>query len=230
MNEITNIALLVFDNADYLDLFGPLEVFTLARYNCYFISTVEDKTSVSLQGVTIDFSEQKEIPEKFDLLLFPGGSGLNSVLADELFLEKIQKELHSGKYLNIASVCAGALILDAVGYLNGKHATTHWASKKILVANKQISVVNKRVVKDGHLYTSEGITAGMDLSLSIVEDLNGVEMRMELEVLIEYKIESTSFKTKFNSPVYDNAKRSIEKMLEPALKERERLLRKKREI
>lgn len=213
-----NIAILVFENADVLDVFGPLEVFVLAHYKCDLISVTNQNSLTLYGGVSINGSIST-ISDNYDLLIIPGGNGLNSFLKNHVSLNKIKNYINSEKFKTVASICAGALILDAIGFLDEKMAVTHWASKEVLKNNKSIKLVDARVVKDKNLYTSAGITAGIDLALQVVEDWEGIEKRKEIELLMEYKKSTNSFNSLFNQG-YDNEKENIKTRLKNMIEER----------
>ena len=85
----------------------------------------------------------------------------------------------------VTSVCTGALVLGAAGLLNGKRATTHWASHDLLAAFGAIPTQG-RVVRDGDLMTGGGVTAGIDFALALVAELAGVETAQAIQLQLEY--------------------------------------------
>ena len=85
----------------------------------------------------------------------------------------------------MTSVCTGALVLGAAGLLQGKRATTHWASHHLLAAYGAIPV-RERVVRDGSLMTGGGVTAGIDLGLALVAELAGREVAEAIQLNLEY--------------------------------------------
>src|SRR6266498_621115 len=97
-----------------------------------------------------------------DILIIPGGFGIDSLLTNEEIISWIRNAHISSKW--IVSVCSGALLLGAAGILKDCKATTHWNRKEQL-AKYGVTIQNERYVKDGKIITSAGVSAGIDMSL-----------------------------------------------------------------
>jgi transcriptional regulator GlxA family with amidase domain len=105
-----------------------------------------------------------------DTLVVAGGTGVLALEGDEPFLERLRTL--AGRSRRVAGVCTGAFLLAAAGLLEGRRATTHWASCALLARRHPGTVVDPDpiFVRDGDLITSAGVTAGMDLALALVEE------------------------------------------------------------
>jgi transcriptional regulator GlxA family with amidase domain len=105
----------------------------------------------------------------------------------------------------VLSVCTGALILHAAGLLSGKKATTHWNSLERLRALGDVQVVEQRFVHDGNVWTSAGISAGMDLMLAFIADVAGEEAAGQVQFHAEYYPAETrygGFENREEAPAY----------------------------
>jgi transcriptional regulator GlxA family with amidase domain len=177
-----NVAIVVFDEIEVLDFAGPFEVFSVAAatmprapYAPFFTYTVGlTSRSVETYGgltVTPRFSYQ-DCPEP-DILIVPGGDGSRRLLTHDAFLAWVERQ--SSRAEVVASVCTGALALARAGVLAGRRATTHHgAFSRLQELEPTVTVVtDQRFVQDGRFWTSGGISAGIDMSLAIVESLLG---------------------------------------------------------
>jgi transcriptional regulator GlxA family with amidase domain len=112
----------------------------------------------------------ENLSAEIDTLIVPGGDGTRAVISDEQLLAWIVDA--SARARRTASVCTGAFALAAAGLLDGRRATTHWASAERLASMYPAVEVDPDpiFIRDGELWTSAGVTAGMDLALALVED------------------------------------------------------------
>lgn len=180
-----------------LDFCGPYEVLTAVRtdvnrprdsrspFEVFLISnTLEPVTTSGKMRVLPDFSFQNHPP--LDLLIVPGGWGTRALLNDKNTTDWI---FNTSKKAGItASVCTGALLLGKAGLLANKRATTHWKSLDLLEQLFPGTKVerNSRVVKDGNVFTSAGISAGIDLALILASSYFGEEIAKETAKHMEY--------------------------------------------
>jgi transcriptional regulator GlxA family with amidase domain len=176
------VVILLFDGVQSLDVTGPLEVFSAAerllasradRARGYAITTLGSdgarlRTSSGLRIAPDGGLE--DAPAEIDTLIVPGGDGSRAVAADERLLDWIVAA--SARARRTASVCTGAFPLAAAGLLDGRRATTHWASAARLARMYPAVDVDADpiFIRDGELWTSAGVTAGMDLALALVEE------------------------------------------------------------
>jgi transcriptional regulator GlxA family with amidase domain len=176
------ITILAYPGVQSLDVTGPLEVFTGARSlvaagassdRGYEVRTASHdgqplRTSSGLT-LTPDASVS-EMRAEIDTLIVAGGSGHVQAAGEEALIEWIARA--SRKARRTASVCTGAFLLARAGLLDGRRACTHWASAQDLQSQyPQVRVDAEPIfVRDGAIWTSAGVTAGMDLALALVEE------------------------------------------------------------
>jgi cyclohexyl-isocyanide hydratase len=118
-----------------------------------------------------------------DLICVPGGAGVVEALADAEMLDFIRHQGRRAKY--VTSVCMGAFLLGAAGLLKGRRAATHWAYADLLPL-VGASHEKARVVRDGNIFTSGGVTSGIDFAFRIVAELVGPEVAQAIQLGIEY--------------------------------------------
>jgi cyclohexyl-isocyanide hydratase len=119
-----------------------------------------------------------------DLICVPGGGlGVVDALADAETVEFIRRQGEQAQY--VTSVCTGAFLLGAAGLLKGRRAATHWAQVDLLplVGARH---EKKRIVRDGNVFTSGGVSAGIDFAFSIVAELAGPDVAKAIQLGIEY--------------------------------------------
>jgi transcriptional regulator GlxA family with amidase domain len=184
------IEILAFDMAQLLDVAGPLQVFAtandLARQRRaplpYCLAVVGAKaprieTSAGL-GLAVDPLPSAE--SAVDTLVVAGGFGVNVAARDAALLAWLRAR--AGHARRLASVCSGALLLAAAGLLAGRRATTHWTRcAELAQAYPEVTVENDPIfIRDGDVWTSAGITAGIDLALALVEDDLGRAIALDI--------------------------------------------------
>ena len=184
------IEILAFDMAQLLDVAGPLQVFAtandLARQRRaplpYSLAVVAAKaprieTSAGL-GLAVD--PLPSVETALDTLIVAGGFGVNAAAKDEALLAWLRQR--AGQARRLASVCSGALLLAASGLLAGRRVTTHWTRcAELARAYPDVTVENDPIfIRDGDVWTSAGITAGIDLALALVEDDLGRAIALEI--------------------------------------------------
>ncbi len=193
-----NIGILVFDEVEILDFAGPYEVFSRTRlkkgllsrrnektlpFNIFTIS-VEKKQIKTTGGLIINTSYNINNCPKMNVLLIPGGMGTRRLLENKNILSWIDNK--KGIDL-ICAVCTGALLLAKIGLLENRKATSHWGAlgllKKLSPSTQILN--NRRYVYDG-VFTSGGVSAGIDMSLKIVEKYFGAEVALDTAHYIEY--------------------------------------------
>jgi cyclohexyl-isocyanide hydratase len=118
-----------------------------------------------------------------DLICVPGGSGVVDAMTDSETVDFIRRQGSQASY--VTAVCVGSLLLGAAGLLKGRLATTHWAFVDLL-ALAGATYEKARVVRDGNVFTSGGVTSGIDFAFSIVAELAGREVAEAIQLGIEY--------------------------------------------
>lgn len=179
------VAMVGFDDAQILDITGPLEVFSRTsrwlvdagvwRTPCYEILLLgERRGSIrTSSGIKLEVSAPYSEASRIDTLLVAGGVGTEQALGNENLLAWLRAQ--SKRVERLGSICTGALILAAAGLLKDRPATTHWAYCEQLGRMAPGTTVNADAiyVKSGRLYTSAGVTTGMDMALAMVEEDHG---------------------------------------------------------
>jgi transcriptional regulator GlxA family with amidase domain len=177
-----------------LDLVGPFQIFTRASelfakkngsrgaiYQVEVVSTARGRPILTNCGLgLVAHRTYRRCNGKVDTLLVAGG---NDIECGKVGLEAVQwlKDM-ARQARRVGSVCTGALLLAEAGLLHGKKATTHWKYCDLLARRYPEIDVNPDpiFVRDGNVYTSAGVTAGMDLSLALVEEDHGSRLALEV--------------------------------------------------
>ncbi|WGM22912.1 GlxA family transcriptional regulator (plasmid) [Paenarthrobacter sp. OM7] len=174
------IALLVFDGIKVLDVTGPAEVFAEANrmganYNLLFISPDGRDVSSSI-GVRFPVHCPASELAEVDTLLVSGGDVFPFRPVPEELIDALL--VLSPRARRTGSICTGAFVLAAAGLLEGRRATTHWKHVGTLAKlYPEISVEPDLIfVRDGHIYTSAGVSSGIDLALALVEEDHGPDL------------------------------------------------------
>jgi transcriptional regulator GlxA family with amidase domain len=179
---------------EILDLVGPLQVFARAAemfgkqnpgsppiYSVEVISASSQRSLVTNCGLRITAHKTfREVRGKIDTLLIAGGSAIEQDEINAHVVRWLKKS--AGRIRRIGSVCTGAMLLARAGLLDGRQATTHWNWCEILIKRAPRADVdpNPIFVRDGNVYTSAGVTAGMDLALALVEEDHGSALALQV--------------------------------------------------
>jgi transcriptional regulator GlxA family with amidase domain len=181
--ESIKIVIFLFDGMTALDAVGPYEVLSrIPNSKVYFVS-MEPGIVCCMGGLNL-VSEYsiKEITET-DILVIPGGFGIDDLLDNVEILNWIRNIHRTTKFTT--SVCTGSLLLGAAGILTNLKATTHWNHiEKLKKYNAE--PVKSRYVIDGKVITSAGVSAGIDMSLKLVELVGNESLSKLIQLSIEY--------------------------------------------
>ncbi|AEW98022.1 MULTISPECIES: GlxA family transcriptional regulator [Streptomycetaceae] len=180
--EQRRIVFVIFEGFQSLDLFGPYEVFQHAHklaggYSCRITAprpgTVRSGSGLS---VHVPHGVADVDPTGIDTVVVAGGVGVDQARQDPALTRWIADAGAGAR--RITSVCSGVFLLAAAGLLQGRRVTTHWAREQQLVQDHPELVVDCDPIflRDGPVWTSAGVTAGMDLALALVEDDLGREV------------------------------------------------------
>jgi transcriptional regulator GlxA family with amidase domain len=179
---VRRIAIVVFDRVQSLDVTGPLEVFTaasrLAGDDAYRVELV-GTSATTTSGLTLGpLLAPAALRGPLDTLLVAGGEGTREAEHDVDLVPWIARTAPRAR--RVASVCSGAFLLARAGLLDGRRATTHWAWCDALARRHPMVRVEPDpiFVRDGDVWTSAGVTAGMDLALALVEEDHGPELAL----------------------------------------------------
>lgn len=182
---IKTIGVLVYDGFNNLDAMGPFQVLSqIAGAKTFLIAKqkgfVQNQSKIKIQ-VDSSITEVKTL----DILVIPGGAMETLLMTKDTAVQNWIKliDQHS-KYTT--SVCTGAWILGATGLLNNKHATTNWYRAEEMLKAYGAKFEQKRWVQDGKYWTSAGVSAGIDMSLAIVNDLMGEKYTQAVMLDLEY--------------------------------------------
>jgi transcriptional regulator GlxA family with amidase domain len=173
------VVIVTFDGAQILDVTGPLEVFSSATR---FVPAAQYLTSVvttrggpvpASSGLEFASTPVADVVGPVDTLLVAGGADMDAAVADAELLAQVRRLAADAR--RVTSVCSGAFVLAAAGLLTGRRATTHWAECGLLGDTYPDVTVDRDAiyVHDGHVWTSAGVTAGIDLALALVADDHG---------------------------------------------------------
>jgi transcriptional regulator GlxA family with amidase domain len=181
--DVTKIAIFLFDGITALDAVGPYEV--LAKIPQIEVTFVAFKPGAVQSTGGLKLNAERSIGEDFvyDIIVIPGGEGVEKILGDDIILSWIRRMHQQTKYT--VSVCTGALLLGAAGLLQSVRATTHWRHLERLAAFGA-TPVEMRYVQDGRILTSAGVSAGIDMSLHLVELLRGTLVAQIIQLALEY--------------------------------------------
>lgn len=200
MAEQRQIGILVYDQVQGIDVVGPADAFSAAMVRdksgrpvpAYKVSLIglDPKPVKSESGVTFVPEFTVKNAQRLDTLILPGGRGVRlDPQAQNAVAEWVKQVAKSTA--RIASVCTGIFGLAATGLLDGRRVTTHWRFANDLAAQfPKLNVdANALYIKDGRFYSSAGVTAGIDLSLALIEEDHGpglaIEVARELVVYLK---------------------------------------------
>ena len=183
METVMKIVILLFDNYTALDIVGPYEVLNKLPNSKIFLVGLEKKEYRDTYGLKISADNSIDEISEADILLIPGGFGIDNLLKNEEVLDWIRRIDSTTKWT--ISVCSGSLLLAQTGLLNGKNCTTHWRRKEQL-QRFNVKVKNERYIQDGKFITSAGVSAGIDMALYLVSKIAGDQTAMMFQLAIEY--------------------------------------------
>ena len=187
-----HVAMVAYPDVQVLDVVGPLEVFAIASRllelggrptPAYAVEIVATRAGVlaTSSGVgLVAVRSLRQVRGALDTLLVAGGTGTQAATEDQALLAALRRL--APRVRRLGSVCSGAFVLAEAGLLDGRRATTHWQWCEALAARfPRVRVDPDPIfVRDGNVYTSAGVTAGMDLALALVEEDHGRALALEV--------------------------------------------------
>lgn len=181
---VTRIVCLLFDGLTALDAIGPYEVLWRMPGATFTFAGAARGTITTDNGILrLGVDAALDEVSACDLLLVPGGFGTRRLEGDARTLDWVRAmDATSGI---TASVCTGSLVLGAAGLLAGRRATTHW-SQAARLGEHGATFVAERVVRDGKYATAAGVSAGIDLALTLAIELVGRDIAEAIQLGIEY--------------------------------------------
>jgi transcriptional regulator GlxA family with amidase domain len=198
-----NFGFLLFDDLEELDLVGPWEVISIWRNHfggpadCLMIAEKKDPVKC-FNGMIITPHKSFEESPALDYLLVPGGRGTRKEVENKSLIEFVARQAEGCRF--VLSVCTGSLILHSAGLLKGKKATTHFSMLDNLRNLAEVEVIEKRFVKDGKIWTSAGVSAGIDMALELVAQEAGEETAGKVQLYAEYYPAGTRFGNAHSEP------------------------------
>ncbi len=175
--------MLVFPNLTQLDLTGPYEILARLPGSEVLLIWKTREPVRSEHGLTILPTATFDDCGPLDLVLVPGGGGINPLLEDAETLAFLRRISASARYT--VGICTGSLVLGAAGLLRGRRAGTHWMSRDLLAGFGAIPVA-ERIVVDGNIVTGGGVTAGIDVALRVAAEIAGQPVAEAIQLGVEY--------------------------------------------
>jgi len=183
------VVVVLYDGFQSLDAFGPIEVLGGAP-RAYEVTVVAPRAGAvrASNGISVNVERGiSDVTGSIDTLLVAGGDGTRTAVTDPDVVDAVRTL--AGRARRVASVCSGSFLLAAAGVLDGRRATTHWAwCDELRRRYPAVTVESDPIyVRDGEVWTSAGVTAGIDLALALVEDdLGSATARRIAQQLVVY--------------------------------------------
>lgn len=184
-----NFGILVFDDVEELDFVGPWEMLTMwsklaeGPSPCLIVAQNPGPVRCA-KGLSINPHVSFADCPPLDYLLVPGGQGTRREVSNPVLLDFVAAQARQARAM--LSVCTGSFVLHAAGLLSGRRATTHWASLDRMRALGDVTVLEERWVQDGTVWTSSGVSAGIDLMLAFIAATAGDEVAGQVQLAAEY--------------------------------------------
>ena len=207
-----DVVFVVFPGLQGLDLVGPAEVFSAANeeaghlvYRIHVVATEPGPTATSGGLAIVADGTVAAVATPIDTLVVVGGEGTYAAINDEHLVAQIARL--AGGARRITSVCSGAFLLAQTGLLDGRRATTHWRVCGLFAAAFPAVQVDPDpiFVRDGNVWTSAGVTAGMDLALALVEDDLGHEVALAIARRLVLFLRRPANQSQFSAPLLAQA-------------------------
>ena len=184
-HNIQSVGILVYDGCNLLDVTGPRYVLGQLMGAETKLVALKAGNITTVMGIELVPNTVIDSVDQLDILVIPGGfRGTALSTYDDKLHDWIRKIDENSIYTT--SVCNGAWILAATGLLKGKQATTNWYRGEEMMAKYGAVFNHERFVQDGKYWTSAGVTAGMDMSLAIINDIWGQKYTQAVMLDMEY--------------------------------------------
>jgi transcriptional regulator GlxA family with amidase domain len=177
------IVVLLFDGITALDAVGPYEVLSKIPNSKIFFAALKQEQINCPGGMKLHADYSIEEILEADILLIPGGGGIDNLLDNKEILEWIRKIHGTTKFTT--SVCTGSLLLGAAGILKNLKATSHWDHIEKL-KKYGTDPVKERYVIDGKIITAAGVSAGIDMALKLTALVGNESLAQMIQLAIEY--------------------------------------------
>src|SRR4051794_8380528 len=219
MPTIRRVLVLAVEGTESLDILGPVEVFDYADRQVpgsYLIDVVGPATDGQItmsNGLRLGVDPLPEPPPRHDTLVVAGGEGARRATGDAAIVDWVARA--SRRARRTTSVCTGSYLLAAAGLLAGRRATTPWGFCDGLTERYPAVRLDPDpvFVRDGDIWTSAGVTAGMDLALALVEDDLGPDVALAVARLLVVFLKRPGGQSQFSGAL------SAQQATRPALRE-----------
>lgn len=184
-----NFGVLIFPNVEELDFVGPWEILGMwskvgGGPENRLIVAQSTEPVICAKGLSVNPHVSFDQCPVLDFLLVPGGEGTRKEVDNQALVSFIADQAKHCKA--VLSVCTGSFLLHRAGLLSGKKATTHWGSLDRLRELGDVTVVEERIVNDGKIWSSAGVSAGIDLMLAFIESFAGTKTASAVQFGAEY--------------------------------------------
>jgi transcriptional regulator GlxA family with amidase domain len=200
--SLRRVVILAFPEVQSLDVAGPAEVFaTAGSYEVEVVAPDPEPFFMSNGMRVVPAAAIDDLDGPIDTLMVAGGAGSRDAASDERVLEWVRSAAKRSR--RVTSVCTGAFVLAAAGLLDGRRATTHWQWCDLLAGLfPAIDVERDSIyVVDGPVYTSAGVTAGMDLALALVEQDLGPRIARDVAQQLVIFLRRPGGQSQFSAPL-----------------------------
>jgi transcriptional regulator GlxA family with amidase domain len=170
--------MLIFPQVEELDFVGPWAMVTMWKQvaggpeTCLVVAQSMAPVTCA-KGLSVNPHVDFDSCPQLDFLLVPGGQGTRTEVGNPTLVAFVARQASGCRAM--LSVCTGAFILHAAGLLAGRKSTTHWGSLERLRALGDVQVVEQRFTRDGNIWCSAGVSAGIDLTLSLIAEVAGAD-------------------------------------------------------
>jgi cyclohexyl-isocyanide hydratase len=166
-----------------LDITGPHQVLALVPgWTLDLVAASMDPVRTD-RGLTLLPTQTRETAKASDILVIPGGTGIDTAMLDDAWLDYVRREADRAEY--VFGICTGSFLLAAAGLLTGRRAGGHWQARDLLAQFGAIPS-DERMTVDGKFYTSGGVTSGIDAAFRVVADVKGQDVAQQIQLLLEY--------------------------------------------
>lgn len=184
-----NFGVLIFPDVEELDFVGPWEIIGMwgkfaGGPENRFIVAQSTEPIICAKGLSINPHLSFDQCPALDFILVPGGEGTRKEVENQVLIDFIAEQAKHCKA--VLSICTGSFLLHRAGLLSGKRATTHWGSLDRLRALGDVIVIEERIVNDGNIWSSAGVSAGIDLMLAFIASFAGEKAAGKVQFGAEY--------------------------------------------
>ena len=204
-NQRLKIGAVIFPDFELLDIYGPLEMLGILRDRVSITMLAEKTGEVrSNQGPRGVADAALTEMSGFDILLVPGGMGTRTEVQNLPFLKALRERADEARF--VASICTGSALLAKAGILDGKNATSNkLAFDWVTTQGPNVKWIREaRWVEDGRFFTSSGVSAGIDMTLGLIQRIFGREVSLQVACWAEYTWHDDKSVDPFALPSLDN--------------------------